>query len=451
MTLYFVEKRDRSKIVEELGEQSNIVKAYFSHNAPIDESEAEIALDILEKLLSEGLYVQCDCYPPGEQPAYLYPARPGSLKRLPQPANRPHHRNCPFGQITGAREINLDNRRSERGLAVFGPYLNRGTDTTPTNARRASANSLPKLSQTLFRIIEKAELNVRRPDQPQPPHAVRAWKAAQELHLAPDMPLDRAFGSGDPQRDSQGIARISHLKKLVKTRSKWPTGLRPQAYFCGVVQDYRYLADEGCFGIDFAGWQDPQYVAARPHVFGGYVREGKRSPYIGIIGYALPNARSRTTHGLRCFMQPCAGNDDWMPVDSDLERQTFAVLEMFQRRMPWLQIVITKPLFDVRVVHRDDPRKSAYCKPDFILDFVREGELRRVAIETMGLSDPQYEDRKSRTHPLMRYEYGGLIQHRFDQAIDGRNPGQRFSDELLAFLRDGTQPPYETLGRRREV
>lgn len=448
MILRLVEKANRNCVVEDLDDQSEIVRAYFSRTMPLDEGLSEIALDVLEKSINEDLYFMCDCYPVGQEQAFLYPVRSGSLRRLPHPPNRIHHNNCKFGNHGTAREIAIETRRTEKGLAVFGPYVNRKDNVAEVHARRReSVARLPRLSHTLFRVIEEAELNKRVRAEPPKSHSVRAWDASGRLELTEGFSLQKAFGSGDFEHGPAGVGRISYLKQEIGNAASWPKNLRPQAYFCGQIESFRYLEEKGQFAIKFYGWDDLQYVKCRPHVFGGYVRDSKRAPYIGIIGYALPTPRSKKALGLRCFMQPCADYRDWFPVDSDLERQTFLILSDLQRTMPELNISIVKPVFDVKVCNKARPEQFLFCKPDFIVEYEVKGVPKKVAIETMGLRDTAYEERKSRTHLTMLYEYRGLIQHNF--TTENRDKNRLFVDQLLALIHDGIQPKYATLLQRR--
>lgn len=136
------------------------------------------------------------------------------------------------------------------------------------------------------------------------------------------------------------------------------------------------------------------------------------------------------------------------PVDSDLKRKTFTIIERIQRENPTFEIKIVKPLFSVEVEHPGSG-ETLKCKPDFVLEFVRNGTPTKVAIETMGMVDEEYENSKKRTHPIMMLKYGGLIQHRF---LRGENYRLTtiFKTELMRFLNDGTQPAYETIAGRIE-
>ena len=121
------------------------------------------------------------------------------------------------------------------------------------------------------------------------------------------------------------------------------------------------------------------------------------------------------------------------PLDSRYERRTleqlFGVMEWVKKR--GVDVTLAKPLFDREVRQLDGP--SLWCRPDFELTF-RTVEaagtapwLHRVVIETMGADEPEYLERKSRTHEIMKRR-GILIEHRVAD-----DDGQAERDD--AFLR----------------
>jgi len=122
-----------------------------------------------------------------------------------------------------------------------------------------------------------------------------------------------------------------------------------------------------------------------------------------------------------------------VPLDSRYERRTleqlFSVMEWVRKR--GVDVTLTKPLFDREVRQLDAP--SFWCRPDFELAF-RTVEaagtaprLHRVVIETMGADGPEYLERKSRMHEIMKRR-GILIEHRISD-----DEGQAERDD--AFLR----------------
>jgi hypothetical protein len=106
-----------------------------------------------------------------------------------------------------------------------------------------------------------------------------------------------------------------------------------------------------------------------------------------------------------------------VPLDSRYERVTlvrlFDVMEWVRAR--GVDVTVTKPLFDREMRQLDG--SSLWCRPDFELTFMTVAaagtapRLHRIVIETMGADEPEYLERKSRTHEIMKRR-GILIEHR---------------------------------------
>ncbi|WP_028215595.1 hypothetical protein [Paraburkholderia mimosarum] len=106
-----------------------------------------------------------------------------------------------------------------------------------------------------------------------------------------------------------------------------------------------------------------------------------------------------------------------VPLDSRYERVT---LKLLFDVMAWVkkhgvEVTLWKPLFDREVRQTDAP--SQWCRPDFELTFRSVAAAgvaarpHRVIIETMGVDDPDYLERKLRTQEIMKRR-GILIEHR---------------------------------------
>jgi len=106
-----------------------------------------------------------------------------------------------------------------------------------------------------------------------------------------------------------------------------------------------------------------------------------------------------------------------MPVDSNLERHTFQVLTQLRS---WLSqkkgigLAVVKPLFDMSAnTGLDEPDSDVdtsreSCIPDFLVEANRvpKGGRSLLVIESMGYADPQYRERKQRTHTRMSLATG---------------------------------------------
>jgi hypothetical protein len=121
-----------------------------------------------------------------------------------------------------------------------------------------------------------------------------------------------------------------------------------------------------------------------------------------------------------------------VPLDSRYEAVT---LDLLIKAMRWVEkegvdVTLDKPLFDRSV--RESNGDLLWCRPDFELTFRtkvvspgREPRLHRIVIETMGAEEPEYLERKSRTHEIMKRR-GIMIEHRFSD--EGGAAGQAERD-----------------------
>ena len=141
-----------------------------------------------------------------------------------------------------------------------------------------------------------------------------------------------------------------------------------------------------------------------------------RSPYLAIcvIGRSAPNSPVEV---LKAYLHPCISAGHLMPVDSNLERHTFQILTQLRS---WLAqrkgigLAVVKPLFDMSPkVGLDEPDSDLDtsrepCIPDFLVEANRvpKGGRSLLVIESMGYADPQYRERKQRTHTRMSLATG---------------------------------------------
>ncbi|WP_321899479.1 hypothetical protein [Paraburkholderia heleia] len=164
---------------------------------------------------------------------------------------------------------------------------------------------------------------------------------------------------------------------------------------------------------------------------GGRDRGLKQPPYWVLA--VVDRDRDGVARFREAFAQHAYSPAHPVPLDSRYERVTleslFAVMAWVRKR--GVDVTLCKPLFDREV--RQPDGSSLWCRPDFELTFrsVEVGHsavlLHRIIIETMGADEPEYLERKSRTHALMKRREV-LIEHRV--ADDG---GQAQRDD--AFFR----------------
>jgi len=158
---------------------------------------------------------------------------------------------------------------------------------------------------------------------------------------------------------------------------------------------------------------------------GGRDRDLTQPPYWVLA--VIDRNREGKARFREAFAQHAYSARQPVPLDSRYERRT---LDCLRRVIEWVKsrgvdVTLTKPLFDREIKQPDGP--SLWCRPDFELTFrsiPSAGDARRihrVVIETMGADEPEYLERKSRTHGIMKRR-GIVLEHRVS---DDTGQGER--------------------------
>ena len=146
--------------------------------------------------------------------------------------------------------------------------------------------------------------------------------------------------------------------------------------------------------------------------------EGARAPYLALCIVARPTPIDQVQI-VSAYVHPCASMDRVMMLDSDLERQTLAILVAFQRRMArrhQASVTIEKPMESIAPGEAEDGTPLPPLIPDFVVTArYRDGRERRVVVETMGYADDGYRNRKRILHPQMGRAAGAMtvLEHDF--------------------------------------
>ena len=146
--------------------------------------------------------------------------------------------------------------------------------------------------------------------------------------------------------------------------------------------------------------------------------EGARAPYLALCIVARPTPID-PVQIVSAYVHPCASMDRVMMIDSDLERQTLAILVAFQRRMArrhQASVTIEKPMELIAPGEAEDGTPLPPLIPDFVVTArYRDGRERRVVVETMGYADDGYRNRKRILHPQMGRAAGAMtvLEHDF--------------------------------------
>ncbi|MGM4998294.1 hypothetical protein AB8A05_06120 [Tardiphaga sp. 538_B7_N1_4] len=438
----------RGDLDDDLGD---VLVRYFAARSRMDENDAELALEVFDDMKSLEYWLICRCRRDASRRPLLGAVDPATLRRLPTPRDA-HSESCPFQQRRGHGETVVDpSRVHERngGLTIFPAFVQpRGNEAIrggSSNRRR----TLPRISNVLFQSLDAAEVNVLRHDEypGDRDDSKRVYGAARTLPLVVGnvpLALSEALVTLS-ERDNLG--KVIMLRRRLEAAEGWPAGSRAQGYACCVVESVDFNRDRERYELIRRSSNYPLFVEARPHVFAEGIRTNRRAPFIAIVGYSKPQRHAAEVLGLRCFMQPCYDRNCWFPVDSRFERFTLETLLDWRRKtLPRnIRVDFRKPLFDSSVQVLNG--QYGTHRPDFVATVMILGKPPfDVAIETMGIDEADYSDRKERTHPLMLQDHGLLVQH---DLTSGRIAStDRFLSDLNGAVFHRIQPAYRSLSGR---
>ena len=376
-----------------------------------DEGAATVARRFLDELRVGEHWLMCTC-PDGEDRPMLFPCRrsdSGTLY-LRREVGVAHAPGCVWHRLAvDAEPSDPTAALTPRHIHYGSPFLLRHPRVTPAPSgapRRASSASgvaLPRLAPVLFGLLARARFDVVHSDDVRSRAGQRACAADpkshyQRLHALDHDPVGERLRSGD-LLCTWFPALGDHLQRLDRLRPRFPTWMRPQGLFWGVVDDLS--VDHGSTQVTYT--YGPR--GARRHVAGELpvaVRIPGRSPtgpfwLLATLGVAGddPSAPFRV---LDAYAHPAYSRSLLLPVDSDSERVTAGVLldqlAWWQRRRG-VHVQLHKPWATITL-----PDSDIAPPPDFLLTAPGHPA---VAVETMGApDDPDYTARKRRTHELMR-------------------------------------------------
>jgi hypothetical protein len=215
------------------------------------------------------------------------------------------------------------------------------------------------------------------------------------------------------------------LVGLEHVAARFPPRQRPTGFFFGIVDDVEPHSPTG----HVLRWVSARHGSATAVVHGPVHRFGQAAtpgPFWA-LAVLLRQPGDRRFRAVSAYAHPVLNRRLLLPVDSDLERRTAALLldQVAADRFHLLE----KPLFD------EATASGQWCRPDFVL---HDHTGRRVLVETMGRPDErEYLAAKAITHARMRALPGvlELIEHHPD-----RDPSSRLIDRLSA------QPRGEFVG-----
>lgn len=376
------------------------------------------AIPIVRRLetTEAGMWVYCDCRPRAPKPPALVMVSEAFIRRHVTTDWPQHDEGCEFyREAVEQTEISASYRPLPKPQVRLVRSFEIAAEAPLERRERACASDRrPQLARLLVHLLSQAGL--QRVDAgggiapPIPDQLKSIWAVARTIEIDRGVKMADAF--------CMSLAKLPDLKEQIaraapeKYRFTRPHGL--MLIRLREVQAGRLVALNG---EEFA-------VTGRLAVFGERPAdepgpdEGARSPYLALCIVAKPTPID-PVQIVAAYVHPCASMHRIMLVDSDYERQTLSLLVQFQRQMAQKHqaaVIIEKPM---ESIGRQTDAYGAPCPPltpDFIVTArYRDGDERRVVVETMGYAEEGYRARKERLHPEMQRAAGAaaVLEHDF--------------------------------------
>ncbi|MDR3423726.1 MAG: hypothetical protein P4M13_01420 [Alphaproteobacteria bacterium] len=335
-----------------------------------------------------------DCRPDAPHAPLLFLVAGTHIRREVDGRGTPHDEGCDFfREPQEQKKLIVSYRRQkpedEHQLNLLRNF--RDDDTPPRLTAHVTTNrSRPKLARVLCSLLHEAKLDRLYPTEP-----LRGNREKQILHLED---AAASYSLSSDQKLSRWLATsLGDYYSLKKRLDEKPENLkRPHGLF---IETFDRIENNTLYPkrADLK----PISVTGKLAVFG----EGettRRPPYLVIGLLSQPRRNAAHVELLNAYAHPCLAWDRLTLVDSQLERETLAILIACRDELAKksnITMTIEKPLFDIGPRETEDPREL--CLPDFILRCRGEGVSQPlVVIETMGYDDPAYRERKQRMRAL---------------------------------------------------
>lgn len=377
----------------------------------VEGAEPPLPVSQLLASLHRVAALACDCRGAGDQPTACVVRLPRGDLILRWYNGIAHAATCPLQRQTEDRPPSEAprgrspsyNRPWSDGWDLLGPAVARarGPGEGQPVERAPSADAaprMPRLGRVLLSALARcgyaqlgvADLDPKDPTQPRDP---KRW--AHKLYRLLSEPVNDQLTF--QQTSALGLEFLAAWlgSRLPQSLPRFAS-LRPQGVLIGLA-DHIEPRGRGARLVGFDGDPDREALLDVPVRRFGPAATG---PWWVILQAAQVVGTSRFSV-IDAYAHPAFSRALPVPVDSGAERQLLEVVLgqiSFWKRYPKTNAFVTlvKPVHDIATDHGP-------CRPDLLLSF-QDTQRRRHALvlECMGLDDPEYQDRKLRTHAAMR-------------------------------------------------
>ncbi len=401
--------------LEALTQEEGVALRSWYGNAASKDDEA-VALAVIRRAKAMDGWIACDCIAGKAQPllAPIQQERTFTLRRLTPRRQEDHHNDgrpnhaetCPFHVDKDDAPALIDR------LLQIRPMLKSGrsyVDPLPAIPNRladlsngeppmpSERNDRPsRLGRILWRILDKADINVIPPLQERPSFSLsgqlsRLRAAAKEFRVLRTWTLN-ALTSTWAADYWDGDSRWQGL--LSASRADWPPAVRRTGFmllYAKSVSAQAVLPASSARRIDVMG-KVRQPLRGDP---------AHRGPFLVLLNTDFGDDDEGLVRAVQAYAQPVYNPDTLFPVESGFERQVSHLLFWLQdalfEALPDLRIRILKPLFAMETA-------IGLCRPDFIIEATyRDHPSISFIVEAMGLETEDYRAAKAKTLPRMEH------------------------------------------------
>ncbi|MET2832296.1 hypothetical protein [Mesorhizobium shangrilense] len=431
------------------------LRAWYGNSSNKDDDR--IALTAIKRAKTMDGWIECDCVSNQFKPllAPIQQEKTFTLRRLTpkdgdphQQEDRPNHADtCPFHIDRDETPALFDRGYNIRPLPkIERTYVDalpaipdRLADRdAPAPTRSVERNDRPsKLGVILWRLIDKAAVNVIPPLQDRPEFALSP-QISKLRHAARELKVLRTWTLGALMSTWAADYWDLHSRwqaLLDKSHPDWPEALRRTGFmllFSPTVSAKVVSPASNARKIEV-------HSKVRQPLRGD---PASRGPFLTILNADFQENDQGPIRAIQAYAQPVYNGDTLFPVESGFERDVLHMLFWLQHSLfeaaPQLRIRITKPLFAWET-------PSGLCRPDFVLETTYGNyEPVNLIVEAFGMDTDEYKTAKEKTLPRMR-EIGPVFEIRpadISQAT-AEETGKRLLYWVLEHSRHSTRAPRQ--------
>jgi hypothetical protein len=348
--------------------------------------------ETLQQMCDDKVWIACTCTGDKTNPpisTVVKRSDTGTLFLVRLHARANHDKNCAF--IFKKKEANPagpapvpGGRGGNKKPAVAPSFFDEEVDATLADPKKPKTKREPKgprgeptgqnkLAAQLKWLLEKSGMQVW-PMSNLSPAQMLLSTAANEM-VKNGLTLDRIlYCRADAWKSNwvEGAFKACKEKKL-----------NAQAVLICPVVD----ANKEESWVKFEKDGTPVSVSGQLNIYGG---DDAQARYPMLMYARIKKREGDGKRIVSAYLHPMLDYRQWMLVDSEYERQAFAIIQSvcFDLEHKDISCIIEKPVYEL---------DETGATPDFIVTGEKEGLKHSLIVETMGITDPEYRERKKGT------------------------------------------------------